>query len=290
MLFANCHNHSTFSDGVYTPEQLVDLAVKLGHKALILTDHDTVKGNYFLQKAARKAGLLSLAGCEFTTLGLGTDFHLVGIDFNPENKEMRELLERASRKLTSRTEILFQWGLENGTLREGLTWQEVLDMFPDNDVFCNNHVFDALVARGIYVIEEYNDFFRENFGYYPEREKIIAQMIGLTNPDIADVVKIIRNAGGVPVVAHPHKKEKYVEALIEMGVMGFETIHPDLNVEEREYYDRLCEERNLYKLGGTDHHSVLGGYADRIPSHNVSPERGYVTEENFMKLYRRELG
>lgn len=76
MLFANCHNHSTFSDGVYTPEQLVELAVKIGHRAIILTDHDTVRGNYFLQKAARKAGLLSLAGCEFTTIGLARIFIL----------------------------------------------------------------------------------------------------------------------------------------------------------------------------------------------------------------------
>ena len=86
MLFANCHTHSTFSDGVYSPEELVDLAVKIGHKALILTDHDTVRGTYFLSKAARKAGLLSLLGCEFTSVGPeGQNVHLVGFDFNPDN-------------------------------------------------------------------------------------------------------------------------------------------------------------------------------------------------------------
>ncbi len=290
MLFANCHNHSTFSDGVYTPEQLAQLAVKVGHKAIILTDHDTVRGNYFMQKAARKAGLLSLSGCEFTTVGLGTDFHLVGIDFNPENKEMKTLLERASLKLTSRTRLLFEWGLESGTLREGVTWQEILDFFPDNDVYMNNQVFDTLVAKGIYKWEEYTEFFKNNFSYIPEREEKIAEMIGLTNPDIEEVVKTILKAGGVPVVAHPHNRAKYVDDLLEMGVMGFETIHPDLSKEEMGYYDKLCEERSLYKLGGTDHHSILGGYADRMPTHDVPPDTGYVTEENFMKLYRREFG
>ena len=92
MLFANCHFHSTFSDGEYHPNKLVELAKSLGHRALILTDHDTVRGTYFLQNAARKAGMLSLLGCEFSTKGLGSSFHLVGIDFNPENVAMRKLL------------------------------------------------------------------------------------------------------------------------------------------------------------------------------------------------------
>lgn len=59
MYFANCHNHSTFSDGMHTPEQLVSLAKQIGHRAIVLTDHDTVRGTYFLEKAARRAGLLS---------------------------------------------------------------------------------------------------------------------------------------------------------------------------------------------------------------------------------------
>ena len=54
MLFANCHNHSTFSDGAYPPEKIAELAKEAGHKAIVLTDHDTVRGTYFMQKAARK--------------------------------------------------------------------------------------------------------------------------------------------------------------------------------------------------------------------------------------------
>ena len=92
VFFANCHMHSTFSDGVYTPEELVSLAAGLGHKAVILTDHDTIRGNYFMKRAARKAGLLCVTGIEFTT----TAGHLVGLDFNTENVRMREFLARIS--------------------------------------------------------------------------------------------------------------------------------------------------------------------------------------------------
>ena len=134
------------------------------------------------------------------------------------------------------------------------------------------------------------------------RKKIKVGVVGLGNfgndfmalfvghPDIEEVIHTIRAAGGVPIIAHPNKRAKYVDDLIKMGVMGFETRHPDLTEGEPEFYDALCTERNLYKLGGTDHSAVLGGLAERMAHLNVPIETGYVTEEDFMKLYRRELG
>ena len=290
MLFANCHFHSTFSDGEYHPSKLVELAKSLGHRALILTDHDTVRGTYFLQNAARKAGMLSLLGCEFSTKGLGSSFHLVGIDFNPENAAMRKLLARAAAKQTERSHILFDRGLERGTLRPGITWQDVLDFFPDNDYYCNNQVFFTMQERGIYKPEDYPEFFYNNFAPPSSVNREIEELTGLYTPDVEEVVHTILAAGGVPVIAHPNKREKYVDDLIRMGVMGFETRHPDLTEGEPEFYDQLCTERNLYKLGGTDHSAVLGGLAERMAHLNVPVETGYVTEEDFMKLYRRELG
>ena len=291
-MFANCHNHSTFSDGVYSPEKLVELAKGLGHKAIILTDHDTIRGTYFLQKAARRMGILPLLGCEFSTFGFGgVSFHLLGFDFNPENREMKKLLKRTSAKQTERSHLLFDWGIERGTLRKGITWQDVLDFYPDNDYFCNNQVFDAMVAKGIYEWDEYNKFFTQNFRPGPKVDLEIEEITKLRTPDIEEVIHTILGAGGVPVVAHPHEQYKYAEELIRMGVMGFETRHPDLTGEgEPELWDKFCTEHNLYKMGGTDHSSVLGGYAGRVPGLDVPPETGYVTEEDFMKLYRRELG
>ena len=59
-MFANCHLHSTYSDGVYTPAQLASMARQVGHKALVLTDHDTVNGWPFMKAAAEKYGLKCL--------------------------------------------------------------------------------------------------------------------------------------------------------------------------------------------------------------------------------------
>ena len=288
MLFANCHFHSTFSDGEYTPETLVRLAREQGYRAVMLTDHDTVRGNYFMQKAARREGLLCVSACEFTVTGTQFNCHLLGVDFNPDAPSMRRLLARTAGKATERTRLLFEAGLERGTLREGVTWQEVLDSCPYNDYVCNNHVFRLMVARGIYREEEYSDFFHTNFIW---KIDVSVPAVGeLKDPDLEETVSVILAAGGVPVVAHPHRLAKYADDLLRMGVMGFETCHPELDGEDVAFFEPYCDEHRLYKLGGTDHCGVLGGLTDKMPALDLPPESGFVTEENFMRLYRRELG
>ncbi|MBE6550588.1 MAG: PHP domain-containing protein [Ruminococcaceae bacterium] len=291
--FANCHFHSIFSDGDFSPEWLVSKAKDLGHKAVVLTDHDTVRGCYFLKKAARKAGLLSLTGCEFSAKSPYGGAHLAAFDFNTENERMRKLFKRISPMQTERTRLLFEWGLKCGNLRKGVTWKEVTERFPDNDYLCNNQVFALMVERGIYKPEEYaKEFMALNFSQavdktsecYEEIQAVKADGV----PDLEEVISTVIHAGGVPVIAHPAGMEARAEELVKMGIMGFETHHPDLSADDEEFFDRFCTEHNLYKMGGTDHSGPMGcpspGYGD------MPADCGGTSEEEFMKLYNRELG
>lgn len=288
--FANCHFHSLFSDGDFMPEQLVEFAVGAGHKALILTDHDTIRGTYALDRAARKYGILTMVGCEFTTV---EGYHMCGFDFNTENVRMRELLERISPMQTARSKLLFEWGQKRGTLRGGLTWQDVLDDFPDNNYYCNNQVRVSVVKRGIYKPEELKEMCRNNFSYRLELEPELAQLIkeatSRLKPTVAEAIEVVKAAGGVPVIAHPiGVRGEKADRLREMGIMGFETHHSDMSDEDEAFFDEYCEKHNLYKCGGTDHCSVMAGIFDR--EGDPGPESGGMSEEDFMKLYRRELG
>ena len=154
-IFACCHNHSSFSDADYTPEKIVELAHGLGHGGIIITDHDTVSGTYFANKAARKLGMKSILGCEFSTYHNGIGTHLLGFDFNPDNKRIAEILSYCSGIQTERSKFLFKMGRESGALRDGLTWQDVLDDNPYNTYICNNQIFKSYEKRGIYKHEEY---------------------------------------------------------------------------------------------------------------------------------------
>jgi predicted metal-dependent phosphoesterase TrpH len=177
-IFASCHNHSYFSDGDYSPEKMVKLAYMMGHGGFILTDHDTVKGSYFANKEARKWGLKSIVGCEFSTFYKGVGVHLLGFDFNPDNKRMREHLDLGSSTQTDRSKLLFEWGLERGTLREGITWDDVLEAYPYNDYICNNQIFEVMKAKKIYDHSEYNDFFNNNFSQSLGYEEEIGRITG----------------------------------------------------------------------------------------------------------------
>ena len=288
-VFASCHNHSNFSDADYSPEKLVEIAHELGHGGFILTDHDTVKGTYFTNKACRKLGMKSILGCEFTTYYGNRGVHLLGFDFNPDNKEMAELLAYGSGVQTSRSEVLFNMGLERGTLREGVTWQDVRDDFPYNDYLCVDQVFRSMVNRGIYTLEEYDDFRMPNFSYKLGLEDKVREITGMSYCDISTerAIKTILAAGGVPVVAHPRGYARFAEDFIKMGAMGFETRFPRCDAEDFEFFEKLCEERGLYKMGGSDHSGILGGLGG---GGDCSYEQLGITEEDFMMIYERRLG
>ena len=291
MLFSNSHNHSTFSDSIYTPEEIASKAKQLGYKALILTDHDTVNGTYFMQKAARKEGLLSLIGCEFTTVEFGFEdgFHLLGFDFNRDTSEIRYYLDRGAKKHRLRTELLLKWAQEKGRLT-GITWEDVCEAHPYHDFLGNNHVFNVMVHRGLLRQEDYFSFFDPDFKWNPVTEEKIRAEVQMHEPTTCDVIEAIRKAGGVPVLAHPHNQMQFIPAFLEAGLMGIEANHPDLTDEEIVQYHKLTDQYGLYRTGGTDHHGVLGGYADRDPPLACDLERNNHSEEDFMTLYERKLG
>lgn len=299
-IFASCHNHSCYSDAEHTPEQLVEIAHRLGHGGIILTDHDTVSGTYFINRAARRLGMKSILGCEFTTYHRGVGVHLCGFDFNPDHAGIKQVLAYGSGVQTARSEVLFGLGLERGTLRPGVSWQEVREAFPYNDYICNNQIFKVMEQRGIYKHEEYDDvFLKPNFSYKLGLEDLVRETTGKSYHDIAtaDVIREIRDAGGVPVVAHPLGLEKFADELIELGVMGFETRHSvfradkgEHRVASRKFFEELCEERNLYKMGGSDHEGELGGLLEFGDAYYCPEELTGITEEDFMKIYERRLG
>ena len=107
--------------------------------------------------------------------------------------------------------------------------------------------------------------------------------------EVTEAIRIILKAGGVPVLAHPHEQQSYIDELLRAGLMGIEVNHPMLTEEERAVFIKIADEKKLYKTCGTDHSGVLGGYL-QFGNHECDPLTCGMDEEDFMKLYRRELG
>ena len=259
-LYANLHNHSTHSDGIYTPAELVKVGAKEGYGALVLTDHDTVTGYEETAAACAELGLETLFGTEFSSPcdELGVSFHITAFGFDPEYPPMREYLDQLSARETHQTKVLFERGLELGLIK-GITWEEVLEYNRGISWLCNEHVFRAMKDKGLITDLEYPDFFRNVYG--PHRDEVPDLYDFRQTPDL---IRLVHEAGGIAFVAHPHNQLCHVDKLAEWGLDGIEVWHGDLpDIEERREALRLAGEYDLYVSGGADHSGLCGGQYSR---------------------------
>jgi len=287
--YANLHTHSTHSDGQYTPEQLVQAAKAEGYRALAITDHDTATAYPHLKKACDAAGLECLFGVEFSTfLPEGGPFHMTAYHFDPTHPPMQEYLRQLSIKESHETQALFERGLAEGLIT-GITWQEVLDYNGDITWLCNNHVFRAMKAKGLVTDLDYMPFFHSVYG---SRRGTVPAPYAFRPAD--EVVRLVHEAGGMAVVAHPHDRLHLIDRMIEIGVDGMEVWHPELSAEEQQRAYAIALEKGLYVSGGTDHFGLCGGMyaASKKPEespHYIPPLSAGTTEHHFREIQQRRL-
>lgn len=288
-LFANLHTHSTHSDGEYTPSELVQTAKKEGYHAIALTDHDTITGCKELEAECRAAGLEYIFGAELSTSNtLGTSFHIVGFDFDPNYPPMQKHLEEMSLRETHQTQTLFQNGIDRGTI-SGVAWEEVLQYNQGISWLCNNHVFRTMIAKGLVKMTDYPEFFAVNYG---SRRDEIPPLYPFKPVEV--IINLIKEAGGIAVLAHPQMKQlDCIDALIEMGLDGIEAWHYHVNDAERKRALQYAIKKGLYVSGGSDHAGLCGGSYARYESIKdcpfyVEPCSVGTTEQFFRELKTRQ--
>lgn len=282
--FANLHSHSTHSDGVFTPEELVNVAKKEGYSAISLTDHDTVSGFSELKAACDAAGMETVFGTEFSSPcpDLGMHFHIVGFNFDPLYPAMRDYLHGLSASESNQTEVLFRRGVENGYLTD-ITWEDVLEYNRGITWLCNEHVFRALKHKGLMTDLDYPRFFEAVYGVHRGEVPPTQEFM---HP--RELIRLIREAGGIALLAHPHNQLRCVGQLVEWGLAGIEVWHGDLPTnEERMDALAIAGEYNLYVSGGSDHSGLCGGQYARYEHPEETefylPPRSVGTTEFFFR-------
>ncbi|MBQ2875740.1 MAG: PHP domain-containing protein [Clostridia bacterium] len=290
-MYANLHNHTTHSDGVWTVGEITEIAYNEGYRAFAVTDHDTVTGNAEMSEVGKRWGMESIFGCEFMTRSeaLGMSFHLTAYDFDPELSEMKEYLRRCSLNMTEKTRITFERAREHGDLPRELLWETVLRDNPGVSWFCNDHVFRTMKKMGIYEDRDYPHFFKDIFGVWGRDIPPLYEKLPLE-----EIVPLIRRAGGLVLVAHPHNQLEAIPALMRLGVEGLEVWHPDLFPEEIPRALKIAKENNLYISGGTDHSGLCGGqycfFEDPTACEYYIPELSQgTTKELYEEIRDRRL-
>ena len=285
------HLHSTHSDGVYSPTELVRIAKAEGYQALALTDHDTGSGYTELREACEAEGMECIFGVEFSVTE-PFDFHIVGFNFDPEFPEMKDYLEKMALRQTDNTKKCFDAAVANGGI-SGISWNEVLEYNAGIPWLCNNHVFRAMKAKGLIEEKEYMAWFNKNFLHQRSLFPPCHSFLPLDK-----MVDLIRRAGGFAVCAHPDKvRLGMIDLLTDAGIEGLEVLHPDLNEEEQELSLRLCLEKGLHVSGGSDHSGLCGGYYSSYETEEelhashlyIEPLTAGVEEHYFRELQAHKI-
>ena len=243
------HTHSIFSDGTDTPEAIAQAAHSLGLTALALTDHDTLEGlPRFLAQQPSVQPLL-VAGIELSCRYLGRVLHMLGLFVNHLDPVFRARVEGIRLKRDHRNQEMLS---RLRTMGVAITWEQVAQAAP-TDLVSRTHFARALVASG--AAGSPQDAFRRFVGDHAPGFVPIPE---LTPKEAA---LWIREAGGLPIVAHPgrgnQRQFRWEEAMGElkaMGVQGFEARYPDYGPLEEAYFLDLARTLDMVPTGGSDYH------------------------------------
>jgi predicted metal-dependent phosphoesterase TrpH len=240
------HIHSTASDGVSSPSEVVFVAIQQGLGVIALTDHDTLGGVAEAQAAAKETGLEVIAGVEINSAGGGVAIHILGFYVDPQNPLLNEKLQTMRDSRLDRARRMIERLDEMGM---AVDWDRVQEL-ASGETVGRPHVAWALVERG------YVSSVREAF----------ERFIGPTGPAHVsrlrltpkETIEMILHAGGVPVLAHPAHSGPTATAriteFVEYGLCGLEVYYPHHSPEDVAMLEEMCRELGLVATGGSDFH------------------------------------
>ena len=243
------HTHSTASDGVLTPQQLVQHAAEKKLAVLALTDHDTTAGIEEAQREAEKQGIIFLGGIEITVQWTSGEFHLLGLGIKNTSEEMKALIQFLKDARYQRNSQMAQKLREEGV---DITLEEVQKRF-DIPNIGRPHFASVLEEKGIVRRRQqaFDRYFAKGRPCYVDR----------TGADLDAAIKAIVTSGGLPVLAHPlslyvswGRMEETLTNIRDHGVKGLEAWHPGARVAEAERFEQLAHKLGMCVTAGSDYH------------------------------------
>lgn len=250
MSLIDLHAHTTASDGVLPPEELVRLAKDCGVSVLAVTDHDTLAGIPAATAEGKRTGLQIVAGVEITAYVDDLEVHILGHFVDPDDAQLNEFLasSRNDRILRVRRMIDKLWALGLPVDADEILTQV---QAPGSSVG-RPHLAQAMVRRGYVasVQEAFDRFLTPGKPAHVERSRIPS----------GEVISAIKRASGVPSLAHPgvYGQDEIIPCLVEQGLVGLEVHHPDHEAEAIFRYERTRLRYGLLAVGGSDYHGTAG--------------------------------
>ena len=250
MKYIDLHVHSNVSDGSLTPKELVEEAMRCNLAAFALTDHDTIAGVPEAVEAAKGTGIEVIPGTEISADYKKKDIHILGLLLRPEDTQLQSTLDQAQKERDARNEKMAN-NLAKGGL--AIDIDSLKKAFPPDTVLTRAHFARYLVETGQIksIKEAFDRYLNADGPYYVPRKYITPE----------DAISLIRNAGGIPVLAHPliyHLPEQELDSLIcrlkNAGLVGLEVFYSANTGFDEGIVRRYANTYDLLMTGGSDFH------------------------------------
>jgi len=253
------HVHSSASDGSLSPIEILSLAVQLNLGAVAITDHDTIDGAKKALAAGIPDQLHFVTGVEISASrplsypGPGS-FHLLGYAFRLDDPDLNHTLKKLQNARQQRNPRIIE---RLNAVGVNIDLEEVSGGTGEYGQLGRPHIAATLVKKGIVasIDEAFDRFLGTGKPAYVDKYRV----------DCARAIKLIADAGGIPVLAHPGlldiRRQDAVEALVlelkEMGLKGIEAYYPEHTKAQTDQYLDLATRHNLLVTGGTDFHGSI---------------------------------
>lgn len=260
------HAHSNVSDGTQAPAEVIASAAAAGLDVVALTDHDSTDGWAEASAAARELAVALVPGMEISCRTReGISVHLLSYLHDPTHPGLVEEITKSKDARFTRAERMVSLLAEDYPL----SWDDVIHHVAPGATLGRPHIADALVAAG--VVEDRSEAFES---ILTSHSRYWVQHYA---PDPAYAVELVRDAGGVPVFAHPVASsrgrivgDRTYREMIDAGLAGLEVDHRDNPEEGRVFLRRLAERHGLLVTGSSDYHGT--GKPNLLGENLTAPE------------------
>jgi predicted metal-dependent phosphoesterase TrpH len=271
-MLIDLHTHSTSSDGTDSPTELVNKAISEKIDVLALTDHDTTRGwdeaRHSLLSHPSQTSMQLVQGAEISCQDAeGISIHMLGYMFDTDFQPLLEVLERTRENRVSRMERIIARLNEAGI---EISLEDVHAQRKGDATLGRPHLADALVARGHVASrdEAFAALLHNKSKFY----------INHYSPSPTEVIRLIKSAGGVAVIAHPLASQRgrtikidLMEQLVEAGLDGIEIYHRDHSDDEKVQLLQIAKENDLIVTGSSDYHGT--GKQNQLAEFTTHPQQ-----------------
>ncbi|MBM7573312.1 PHP domain-containing protein [Aquibacillus albus] len=271
------HCHTKISDNSFSTEEVILQAKQQGVTHLAITDHDTTIGLQLAIEIGKEQGVEIIPGIEISAYDFKRNrrAHILGLYVTPGHDAIYQLCQPLIEKRHQASYEMVRKLIEAGY---SISWEEVSLHCEGGTGVYKQHIMHALLEKG-YTNEIFGALYKKLFSRGgPGHEPGIAY-VPITYIDVFDAIRVIKAAGGIPVLAHPGQFDNFsaVSELVEAGLKGIEINHPLHNHENRVRALEIANEYQLIKTGGSDFHGLYSDTQSTLGSE--------TTEEDwFMKI------